>query len=194
MLALGALGANHVQVRLRARGAAELVDQLDAFGAKVIPALNPDAQPSERYEEPSFHEIAAISRQHVQAMETSTDTAVWGAVGNELLLLRTIGRRTGREHKVSLAFWRDDAGLPVLVASYAGAPRHPDWYLNLADRRANPSVVVRTVDRTYTAEVEELDGEEYDRIWARLTLDRPSYRGYATRTDRRFALVRLHEQ
>ena len=95
---------------------------------------------------------------------------------------------------MSLAFWRDDAGLPVLVASYAGAPRHPDWYLNLADRRANPSVVVRTVDRTYTAEVEELDGEEYDRIWARLTLDRPSYRGYATRTDRRFALVRLHEQ
>ena len=35
----------------------------------------------------------------------------------------------------------------------------------------------------------ELTGDESAPTWARLTLDRPSYRGDATRTSRRFALA-----
>jgi deazaflavin-dependent oxidoreductase (nitroreductase family) len=127
-------------------------------------------------------------------METSHAEEVWGAIGNELLLLRTLGRRTGREHKVALAFWRDRGGAPILVGSYAGAPMHPDWFLNLADRSANPTVVVRTRDRTYMAVPQLLEGAEYHDVWRQLTLDRPSYRNYAARTKRRFALIRLIEQ
>jgi deazaflavin-dependent oxidoreductase (nitroreductase family) len=193
LLELAALGANHVLVRLRSRSVDELLDQLDAFGTSVIPLLDPEGQRSERYDEPSFRDIAVISRQHVQAMETSDAEEVWGAIGNELLLLRTIGRRTGREHKVTLAFWRDRGGAPILVGSYAGAPMHPDWALNLADRAANPDVVVRVRDRTFVADAEFLDGPEYDEIWQQLSLDRPSYRNYSARTSRRFALIRLRE-
>jgi len=37
----GALGVGQVQVRLRSRSCDELVDQVHAFGADVIPLLNP---------------------------------------------------------------------------------------------------------------------------------------------------------
>jgi deazaflavin-dependent oxidoreductase (nitroreductase family) len=194
LLELGELGANHLRIRFRSRSLDELLDQMEAFGSAVIPLLDPDGQRSERYDEPSFRDIAVISHQHVQAMETSDAEEVWGAIGNELLLLRTLGRRTGREHKVALAYWRDRNGAAVLVGSYAGAPMHPDWFLNLADRSANPTVVVRTRDRTFIAEPQLLDGAEYDEIWRQLTLDRPSYRNYAARTSRRFALIRLIER
>ena len=70
---------------------------------------------------------------------------------------------------------------------------HPDWYLNLADRSANPLVGVRMKDRAFLAKAVELEGNEYAETWSQLTLDRPSYRNYSTRTDRRFALIRLIE-
>ena len=128
-------------------------------------------------------------------METAAadDDDVWRALGNELMLLTTVGCRSGREHKVAIAFWRDSQGRPILVGSYAGAPKHPDWYLNLADRSVNPRVTIRIRDRTYAAEAEELEGAEYDEVWSQLTLDRPSYRNYSARTSRRFPLVRLFE-
>jgi probable F420-dependent oxidoreductase len=37
---LAAVGVNHVQVRLRSRSVDELCDQLDAFGAEVLPLVN----------------------------------------------------------------------------------------------------------------------------------------------------------
>ncbi len=36
----GALGCNELQLRFRSRSASELVDQIDAFGAEVLPLLN----------------------------------------------------------------------------------------------------------------------------------------------------------
>jgi deazaflavin-dependent oxidoreductase (nitroreductase family) len=194
LISLGAQGANHVLLRFRSRSDAELLDQLEAFGRDVVPQLDPNGQRSEKYDEPSFREIAQISRLHVQAMETSDAEEVWGAIGNELLLLETAGRTTGKPHRVSLAFWRDRSGAPILVGSYAGAPHHPDWVLNLANREANPYVTVRVRGRAFTADAEFLDGTDYDDVWRQLTLDRPSYRNYSARTNRRFALVRLHER
>jgi hypothetical protein len=35
-----AVGSTHLQVRLRSRGADELVDQIEAFGSEVIPLTN----------------------------------------------------------------------------------------------------------------------------------------------------------
>ena len=81
-----------------------------SFGAEVVPLLDPNGQRSAKYEEPPFVEIARMSRLQAQAMETSDDERLWGAVGNDMLLLTTKGRRSGREHKVPLAFWRDKEG------------------------------------------------------------------------------------
>jgi deazaflavin-dependent oxidoreductase (nitroreductase family) len=145
------------------------------------------------WESPSVEDIPVISRGHVQALESTEDDAVWVQAGMHHLVLRTVGRKTGREHKVALPFWRDPGGIPVVVASYAGAPYHPAWYLNLADRRANPQVHVRSQNGAYWSVPDILEGEEYDRVWALLTADRAWYTDYQAKTARRIPLVRLSE-
>ena len=80
-----------------------------------------------------------------------------------------------------------------MVASYAGAEKHPHWYLNLADKVANPEVRVKAQDHEFWADAQILDGSDYNDIWAALVEDRAYYANYQTRTDRRIPLVRLVE-
>jgi deazaflavin-dependent oxidoreductase (nitroreductase family) len=110
------------------------------------------------------------------------------------VLLRTIGRRSGNEHKVALPFWRDPDGARIVVASFAGAPKDPAWFLNLADRGANPEVLVRVQGGSFWAQAEILEGEDYSRMWDLLVIDRPHYSDYKAKTDRAIPLVRLGER
>lgn len=153
-----------------------------------------EPQPNQPFDEPSRDEIPGISKMHVAAMEAMDDDMVWVGAGMHQLVLRTIGRKSGNEHKVALPYWVDDDGNRVVVGSFAGAPQHPAWYLNLCDRAANPRVQIRTQRRpAHWAEAQVLEGEEYTRVWEALTADRPYYNDYQSRTDRALPLVRFVE-
>ena len=97
-----------------------------------------EPQPNEPFEEPPFEQIAGISRMHAQAMESMDDDIVWKGAGMHQVIIYTIGRKSGNEHKVVVPVWFDDDGHRIVVASYAGAAKHPHWYLNLADRTRQP--------------------------------------------------------
>jgi len=152
-----------------------------------------ESQKNEPYEEPPRDEIPGVSRMHVQAMEAGIEEA-WTGAGMKQLMLRTVGRKSGNEHKVALPYWVDPEGRKIVVASFAGAPTHPHWYFNLEDKDANPEVQITTQDGSQWATADPLDGDEYQRIWDLLTADREFYRDYQTRTDRQIPLVRLVEQ
>jgi deazaflavin-dependent oxidoreductase (nitroreductase family) len=145
------------------------------------------------WETPSHDEIPRISAMHVQAMETSDADEVWQQAGMHHVLLRTIGRKSGKEHKVALPYWRDPEGHRIVVASFAGFDQHPSWFVNLADRDANPEVLVKVQGGAFWSVPEILDGDEYTRIWELLVADRAWYADYQARTDRRIPLVRLPE-
>ena len=151
----------------------------------------PDAQGAEPFADPRRDDIPAISRHHVAAMEASNDSSAWISSGMSCVVLTTIGRRSGREHKVALPYWRDPDGHMIVVASFAGAARHPAWYLNGADREANELVHARVQDGEFSASFEILEGADYQRTWAALTSDRPWYLDYQARCERRIPLVRL---
>lgn len=157
------------------------------------PHADQQDQANEAFVEPSRDEIPGISKQHVAAMESSDADEIWVLAGMHHVVLRTIGRRSGNEHKVALPFWVDPDGNRVVVASFSGAPQHPAWYLNLADREKNPEVLVRVQRAVFWADAQVLDGEDYDRTWAGLTADRAYYDDYQARTERRIPLVRLVE-
>ncbi|MFI5040347.1 MAG: nitroreductase/quinone reductase family protein [Acidimicrobiales bacterium] len=146
------------------------------------------------WETPSLDEIPKLSKMHVGAMEQTDDDMVWVQAGMHHVLLRVVGRRTGGEQKVALPFWRDPEGNRIVVASFAGAPRHPAWLLNLQDRAANPEVLCRVQGgRQFWSAAEILEGDDYERTWQGLTADRAWYIDYQAKTDRRIPLVRLPE-
>jgi deazaflavin-dependent oxidoreductase (nitroreductase family) len=158
-----------------------------------MPEVQPESQTSEPFEEPPREEIPGISRGHVAAMEASDADEVWCLAGMHHVILHTIGRKSGNEHKVALPFWVDEQGNRVIVASFSGAPDHPAWYLNLSDRDANPEVRVRVQGGEFWADPQVLEGSDYAATWTALNTDRPWYDDYQSRTDRQIPLVRLIE-
>jgi deazaflavin-dependent oxidoreductase (nitroreductase family) len=155
--------------------------------------LRVTSQRSSEFATPSRGKIVEISRKHVSLMESSDADEVWIWAGMQHVMLQTIGRRSGAEHKVALPFWRDPQGDRIVVASFAGAAENPAWLLNLADAAANPQVLVRVQGGSFWTTPEILAGAEYAKIWDLLVVDRPHYADYKTKTDRAIPLVRLRE-
>lgn len=102
-----------------------------------------------------------------------------------ILLLTTTGARTGRPATVPLGYAVDDQGRVFVIASKAGAPRHPAWFHNL---RANPSVTVELGDRAYRAQAVVTSGDERDRLYAMIAGGAAEYE---KNTDRVFPIIVL---
>ncbi len=150
-----------------------------------------DDQRSEEFETPAYEEIPAITARHVAHLETTDDEGAWTRAGMRHLLLRTVGRKSGNVHKVALPYWCDADGSRVVAASYAGGPKHPAWFHNLADKTANPKVWIKDRAEEGWVEAQVLEGAEYQRTWDALVEDRPYYIEYQAQTDRQIPLIRL---
>jgi deazaflavin-dependent oxidoreductase (nitroreductase family) len=105
-------------------------------------------------------DIQAINRRVIEQFRAGGE--VEGMTRERLLLLTTVGRRSGQRRTTPMMYHRDGDRL-LVIASNQGAPRHPDWYLNLV---ATPEVGVEVGDDAYDAVAEPLAGEEYERVWA----------------------------
>jgi deazaflavin-dependent oxidoreductase (nitroreductase family) len=100
--------------------------------------------------------------------------------GRDLLLLTTTGRKSGRSHTTPMVYTRDVDRL-LVYASKGGAPKHPDWYLNLV---ADAHVVVEVGSERYDAIATPLEGEERDREFAQQVERRPQFGEYQQQTTR----------
>ena len=102
-----------------------------------------------------------------------------------ILLLTTTGRRSGRE-RTTPVLYLEDGGRFVIVASLAGAPRHPAWFLNL---EANPLVRLQVRSRHFAATARRASVEEKAQLWPRLVGMYPTYEDYQKRTTRDIPVV-----
>jgi deazaflavin-dependent oxidoreductase (nitroreductase family) len=112
---------------------------------------------------------------------------VEGMRRERLLLLTTTGRRSGRPHTVPMMFHRDGDRI-LVIASAAGAPRHPDWYLNLD---ADPAVTVELPEETYAGAAVPLTGEDRERTWDMLKRTYPFFADHEAKVDREIPVVEL---
>ncbi|GGO67653.1 nitroreductase family deazaflavin-dependent oxidoreductase [Nonomuraea cavernae] len=110
--------------------------------------------------------------------------------GSSLVLLTTRGARTGRPATTPVMYLRDGDRV-VVIASNAGADNHPAWYHNL---RANPRVTAEIGTETFEAEAVVIDGEERDRLYARMVEIAPGFADYEAKTTRRIPVVALERQ
>jgi deazaflavin-dependent oxidoreductase (nitroreductase family) len=80
----------------------------------------------------------------------------WG-----MMQLTAIGRRSGEERSVILAYLEDGANLTTLAMNGWGAGE-PAWWLNL---QANPHATVRTPGGTRDVVARVATGAERERLW-----------------------------
>jgi deazaflavin-dependent oxidoreductase (nitroreductase family) len=112
--------------------------------------------------------------------------------GRPLLLLTTVGAKTGQRRQTPLGWFDDDPPRKdawLIVASAGGAPAHPGWYVNLARKPNDASI---EVDGQHIAVApQSLQGTERERAWSRIVALAPAYGKYAVTTDREIPVVRL---
>jgi deazaflavin-dependent oxidoreductase (nitroreductase family) len=129
----------------------------------------------------------------LSALHAGLSRATNGIVGrrlvaNDMLLLTTVGRRTGRPHTVPLLYLGADERL-VVIASYGGRDRHPEWYLNLVDE---PNATVQIRSTTSQVRAETMHEEDRAAWWPRIVEAYGDYALYQSRTRREIPTVWLH--
>jgi len=107
--------------------------------------------------------------------------------GAPLLLLHTVGARTGQQRVNPMMYQQVTDGYAVF-ASKGGAPTNPDWYHNvLAQPRVTAEIGTGTVE--LLARVAE--GEERERIWAAQKAAYPGFADYERNTARQIPVIIL---
>lgn len=130
--------------------------------------------------------LRTLSALHAQLYQRTDGRVLGRWFGGHVLVLHTVGRRTGRPRTTPLVYLPDGPDL-VVVAANGGAPRHPDWWLNL--RAAGHGVAVLGRDHVEVRAREATDPERA-RLWRGLA-DHVPVDHYQRRTARRLPVVVL---
>ena len=143
-----------------------------------------------------------LTRRIIKAMAT---TNVWlyrrtrGRIGGQwrigagfhkpvpICLVEHRGRKSGKVRTTPLVYLADGERV-VVVASQAGRPEHPMWYLNLL---AHPDVTVQIRDHRRAMRARVTEPDERAVLWPRLVDLYADYDSYQSWTDRVIPVVVL---
>jgi F420H(2)-dependent quinone reductase len=132
--------------------------------------------------------IKAMSRLNTWAYRAS-DGKLGGRFlrGAPVLLLTTVGRKSGVPRTAPLLYLRDGEQL-VVVASKGGMDHHPLWYHNLV---ANPEVEVQVGGARLPMRARTASAEEKAALWPKLVAMYRDYADYQARTSRDIPVIIL---
>jgi len=118
-----------------------------------------------------------------------TRGVIGGRIGRtENVLLTTTGRKSGKPRTTPLTVTIAEDDALVLVASNGGAPKHPDWYLNLV---ADPKVTVQRGGSSTRMRARTATDHERAALWPKVVGTYRGYEGYQRKTERTIPLVIL---
>ncbi|WP_433720425.1 nitroreductase family deazaflavin-dependent oxidoreductase [Actinoplanes sp. CA-051413] len=120
------------------------------------------------------------AREQAEKFEASGGTEAAELRGRPIILLTSVGAKTGKIRKTPLMRVEHD-GEYAVVASRGGAPTHPVWYWNLVK---NPHVELQDGNAKRDYQAREVSGEERAVWWERAVEAWPPYAEYQTKTDR----------
>jgi len=107
--------------------------------------------------------------------------------GKKLLLLTTIGAKSGMERTNPLHYLPDGERY-VVFASKAGAHSHPDWYYNI---KANPEVSIEVGSDVIRVQARVLESTERDELYAKQAARHSNFAEYEKGTSRVIPVVAL---
>ncbi|GFG85169.1 F420H(2)-dependent quinone reductase [Mycolicibacter algericus] len=120
------------------------------------------------------------SRENAEQYMSSGGTEGTEMKGKPVVLLTTVGAKTGKLRKTPLMRVEHN-GQYAIVASLGGAPKHPVWYHNVVK---NPRVELQDGTVTGDYDAREVFGDEKAQWWERAVAAWPDYADYQQKTDR----------
>ena len=130
------------------------------------------------------------ARKQVEEYEASGGTKATTLHGRPVIVLTTVGAKTGKLRKTALMRVEHD-GEYAIVASLGGAAKHPVWYYNVL---ANSHVELQDETEKHDYTAREISGDEKSVWWERAVTAFPPYAGYQKKTKREipvFVLTRM---
>jgi deazaflavin-dependent oxidoreductase (nitroreductase family) len=107
-----------------------------------------------------------------------------------MLLIHTIGAKTGKQHIVPMRALPDGEVLYVFASAH-GSARNPDWYYNLI---TNPDIVIEQGSEIIPVHASEVLGAERDAIFARHAARFAIFAEYQSKLDRTIPVIRLERR
>lgn len=127
------------------------------------------------------------ARRQAERYEESGGTEATTLRGMPVVVLTTLGRRSGKVRKTPLMRVEHE-GAYAVVASLGGAPQHPVWYHNVV---AHPRVELQDGPERHEYVAREVEGEERALWWERAVAAYPPYADYQEKTSRRIPVLVL---
>lgn len=121
--------------------------------------------------------------------DSKGSTNYWGP---KLIVMHTVGAKTGEERLAPVVGFSNEAGWMV-VASKGGAPEHPAWFHNLS---THPSFDIEAVIdgeiETVAVTATLIGPEQYEAAWQAVVDEAPSFAEYPkTSGDRTIPIFQL---
>lgn len=110
-------------------------------------------------------------------------------MGMNMLILHTVGRRSGQPRETPLAWFPEDDGARLIVAS-GGGTQNPDWHANLMANPDRTSIELPGRGRVAVTP-HQLDGAEREHAWQRIAAAQPRMAKYQSKSGRVYPVIRL---
>ena len=113
-------------------------------------------------------------------------------MGMDVLILNTVGSRTGQPRQTPVAWFGDGDDAWLSIAS-GGGSQNPDWYTNLMAHpdRATIELPGRGI---LSVTPQRLAGAEREQAWKLISTAQPRIAKYQSKSDREYPIVRLIPQ
>lgn len=110
-------------------------------------------------------------------------------MGMDVLVLHTVGSRSGQQRETPVAWFADGDDARLIVAS-GGGSQHPDWYINLVAHPDRASIELPG-GGTVPVTPHRLDGADRELAWQRIAAAQPRIAKYQSKSDREYPVIRL---
>ena len=136
--------------------------------------------------------MSDFNEQIIEEFRTNGGNVTTMRFGKNLILLHTLGAKSGTPRTSPLMALPDDDGW-LIIGSAAGSPKDPAWVHNL---RANPDITVETPTPTGVTEIPshatELDDDARAQAWERFVAASEGFQKYTeTAEGRVFPIFRI---
>ena len=137
---------------------------------------------------PAAETMKAFNKGIVDEFRANDGTVGGPFEGNELVLLTTIGAKSGEPRLSPLSCKRIDGKL-LIIAGNGGADTNPSWVYNL---RANPSARIEVGTESIDVTARELPPAERAEIMPKLTAEISAFAEFQAKTSRVIPIFELN--